>query len=79
MQVTWNGNELGCARPANYTMRNSQACRQHPATAAEALSPRAVTQAGGLLFVLMAGAFLPLADSFIVNVALPTIDKSLQS
>jgi MFS family permease len=84
MQVTWNGNQLGCAPPAVYTMRNSQACRgQHPAVAAEALSPRAVTQAGGLhpfgVFVLMAGAFLPLADSFIVNVALPTIDKSLHA
>jgi MFS family permease len=46
-------------------------------------SPRAVTRAGGLhpfgVLVLLAGAFLPIADCFIVNVALPTIDRSLHA
>jgi MFS family permease len=51
--------------------------------AAGVLSPRAVARAGDLhpfgVFILMAGAFLPLADFFIVNVALPTIDTSLHA
>jgi predicted MFS family arabinose efflux permease len=46
-------------------------------------SPRAMAKAGGLHFVgvlvLLAGAFLPIADFFIVNVALPTIDRSLHA
>ena len=46
-------------------------------------SPRAMAKAGGLhsfgLLVLLAGAFLPIADFFIVNVALPTIDRSLHA
>src|SRR5215467_537810 len=48
---------------------------------AELLSPRAMARAGGLhmvgVYVLLAGAFLPIADFFIVNVALPTISSSL--
>jgi MFS family permease len=47
------------------------------------VSPRAVARAGGLhpvgVLVLLAGAFLPIADFFIVNVALPTIDASLHA
>jgi hypothetical protein len=46
-------------------------------------SPRAMAKAGGLhpfgVLVLLAGAFLPIADFFIVNVALPTIDKLLDT
>src|SRR5688572_24087799 len=46
-------------------------------------SPREVASAGGLhpfgVFILLAGAFLPIADFFIVNVALPSIDRSLQA
>lgn len=46
-------------------------------------APRSAAQAGRLhpigLFVLLAGAFLPIADFFIVNVALPTIDQSLHA
>jgi MFS family permease len=48
-----------------------------------ALSPRAMARAGGLhplgVLVLLAGAFLPIADFFIVNVALPTIDRTLHA
>ena len=47
------------------------------------LSPRAMAKAGGLhafgVLVLLAGAFLPIADFFIVNVALPTIDVTLHA
>ena len=47
------------------------------------LSPRAMAKAGGLhpfgVLVLLAGAFLPIADFFIVNVALPTIDRTLHA
>jgi hypothetical protein len=46
-------------------------------------APREVARAGALhpfgVFVLLAGAFLPIADFFIVNVALPTIDRTLHS
>jgi MFS family permease len=46
-------------------------------------SPRAMARAGGLhpfgVLVLLAGAFLPIADFFIVNVALPTIDRTLHA
>ncbi|MFI7131083.1 MFS transporter [Nonomuraea sp. NPDC050153] len=46
-------------------------------------SPRAVAQAGGLhpfgVFILLAGAFLPIMDFFITNVALPSIDASLHA
>jgi MFS family permease len=46
-------------------------------------SPRAMANAGGLhsigVLVLLAGAFLPIADFFIVNVALPTIDRTLRA
>src|SRR5262245_32796270 len=46
-------------------------------------SPRSMARAGGLhpvgVLVLLAGAFLPIADFFIVNVALPTIDASLHA
>jgi MFS family permease len=47
------------------------------------LSPRSMARAGGLhsvgVYVLLAGAFLPIADFFIVNVALPTIDVTLKA
>ena len=47
------------------------------------LSPRAMARRGGLhgfgAFVLLLGAFLPIADFFIVNVALPTINASLNA
>ena len=53
------------------------------ATAHLQTSPRAMAQRGELhgfgVFVLLAGAFLPIADFFIVNVALPTIDTSLNA
>jgi MFS family permease len=46
-------------------------------------SPRSMAKAGGLhpfgVLVLLAGAFLPIADFFIVNVALPTIDRALHA
>src|SRR6266511_6282793 len=46
-------------------------------------SPRAVARFGGLhplgVFVLLAGAFLPIMDFFITNVALPSIDASLHA
>jgi EmrB/QacA subfamily drug resistance transporter len=46
-------------------------------------SPHAVAQAGGLhpygVFILLAGAFLPIMDFFITNVALPSIDASLHA
>jgi MFS family permease len=46
-------------------------------------SPGAMARAGGLhpfgVLVLLAGAFLPIADFFIVNVALPTIDRTLHA
>lgn len=42
-----------------------------------------MAKAGGLhpfgVLVLLAGAFLPIADFFIVNVALPTIDRTLHA
>ena len=42
-----------------------------------------MARAGGLhsvgVYVLLAGAFLPIADFFIVNVALPTIDVTLKA
>ncbi len=48
-----------------------------------ALSPRATADAGGLhpagVFILLAGAFLPIMDFFITNVALPSINASLHS
>ncbi|WP_406437535.1 MFS transporter [Streptomyces sp. NBC_01613] len=53
-----------------------------PARAA-ALSPHATARAGGLhpagVFILLAGAFLPIMDFFITNVALPSIDASLHA
>jgi hypothetical protein len=46
-------------------------------------SPRVVALSGGLhpvgVFVLLAGAFLPIMDFFITNVALPSIDVSLHA
>ncbi len=46
-------------------------------------SPRAVALSGGLhpvgVFFLLAGAFLPIMDFFITNVALPSIDASLKA
>ena len=46
-------------------------------------SPREMARQGGLhplgVFTLLAGAFLPIADFFIVNVALPTIDTDLHA
>ncbi|MFJ5304689.1 MFS transporter [Streptomyces sp. NPDC088350] len=46
-------------------------------------SPRAMARAGRLhpvgVFILLAGAFLPIMDFFITNVALPSIDASLHA
>jgi MFS family permease len=60
------------------TARRVTAVRQTGAS-----SPRATARAGGLhavgVMVLLAGAFLPIADFFIVNVALPTIDRTLHA
>src|SRR5215218_6539585 len=46
-------------------------------------SPRAVALSGGLhpvgVFFLLAGAFLPIMDFFITNVALPSIDATLHA
>jgi EmrB/QacA subfamily drug resistance transporter len=46
-------------------------------------SPRQMAAGGGLhsfgVLVLLAGAFLPIADFFIVNVALPTIDRTMHA
>ncbi|MDP4504954.1 MFS transporter [Nonomuraea turcica] len=46
-------------------------------------SPHAVAQGGGLhpfgVLILLAGAFLPIMDFFITNVALPSIDASLHA
>jgi EmrB/QacA subfamily drug resistance transporter len=51
--------------------------------AARPVSPRAVALSGGLhpagVFFLLAGAFLPIMDFFITNVALPSIDASLHA
>ena len=51
--------------------------------ASAATSPRALAQAGRLhpwgALILLAGAFLPIMDFFITNVALPTIDTSLHA
>ncbi|MFF4274222.1 MFS transporter [Streptomyces sp. NPDC001536] len=50
---------------------------------ASTLSPHAVARGGGLhpagVFILLAGAFLPIMDFFITNVALPSIDASLHA
>lgn len=50
---------------------------------AVAASPRAIARSGGLhplgVFILLAGAFLPIMDFFITNVALPSIDASLHA
>ncbi|WP_406054155.1 MFS transporter [Kribbella sp. NBC_00889] len=54
-----------------------------PARRAGAMSPRAVARSGGLhpvgVFFLLAGAFLPIMDFFITNVALPSINTSLHA
>jgi EmrB/QacA subfamily drug resistance transporter len=54
-----------------------------PARLAGPTSPRAVALSGGLhplgVFLLLAGAFLPIMDFFITNVALPSIDASLHA
>jgi len=54
-----------------------------PARQAGLTSPRAVALSGGLhpvgVFFLLAGAFLPIMDFFITNVALPSIDASLHA
>jgi EmrB/QacA subfamily drug resistance transporter len=51
--------------------------------AARPASPRGVALTGGLhpagVFFLLAGAFLPIMDFFITNVALPSIDASLHA
>ncbi|MER5185324.1 MFS transporter [Streptomyces sp. NPDC002896] len=61
-------------------MGTSLSARQ--AAAAQA-SARDVAQAGGLhpvgVYILLAGAFLPIMDFFITNVALPSIDASLNA
>ncbi|GAA4071768.1 MFS transporter [Streptomyces shaanxiensis] len=50
---------------------------------ASRLSPHATARGGGLhpagVFILLAGAFLPIMDFFITNVALPSIDASLHA
>ncbi len=51
----------------------------HPAQASPSRgSARATALAGGLhpfgVFILLAGAFMPIMDFFITNVALPSID-----
>ena len=52
-------------------------------TGAGPASPRAAAHTGGLhpygVLVLLAGAFLPIMDFFITNVALPSIDASLHA
>src|SRR6266496_1281318 len=52
-----------------------------PAPSVAPASARATALAGGLhpigVFILLAGAFLPIMDFFITNVALPSIDASL--
>ncbi|RSM55796.1 MFS transporter [Actinoplanes sp. ATCC 53533] len=54
-----------------------------PSRQAAPTSPRAVSLSGGLhpigVFLLLAGAFLPIMDFFITNVALPSIDASLHA
>lgn len=54
-----------------------------PARHAGPASPRALALSGGLhpvgVFFLLAGAFLPIMDFFITNVALPSIDASLDA
>src|SRR6266567_591909 len=56
---------------------------QSPRDTGVRASPRAMARAGQLhsvgVFVLLAGAFLPIADFFIVNVALPTIGATLNA
>ena len=48
-----------------------------------AISPGATARAGGMhplgVLILLAGAFLPIMDFFITNVALPSIDASLHA
>lgn len=48
-----------------------------------AILPRATARAGGMhplgMLILLAGAFLPIMDFFITNVALPSIDVSLHA
>ena len=54
-----------------------------PARPAGPTKLRAVALSGGLhpvgVFFLLAGAFLPIMDFFITNVALPSIDASLHA
>lgn len=54
-----------------------------PARHAGPASPRTLALSGGLhpvgVFFLLAGAFLPIMDFFITNVALPSIDASLHA
>ena len=60
------------------TVRESQGAKEH-----QHASPHAMAKAGGLhplgVLALLAGAFLPIADFFIVNVALPTIDRTMHA
>src|SRR6266516_7406476 len=54
-----------------------------PAPSVAPASARATALAGGLhpigVFFLLAGAFLPIMDFFITNVALPSIEASLHA
>ena len=54
-----------------------------PAPSVAPASARATALAGGLhpigVFILLAGAFLPIMDFFITNIALPSIDASLHA
>jgi MFS family permease len=56
---------------------------QHPIRHSAPTSPRDLALTGGLhplgVFFLLAGAFLPIMDFFITNVALPSIDASLHA
>jgi MFS family permease len=57
--------------------------RLPPTSSARPLSARETARTGGVhpfgVLILLAGAFLPIADFFIVNVALPTIDRTLHA
>src|SRR6476661_7670634 len=72
-------------RPILEVLIMSTTILRHPTAGGQthSLSPRTIAQAGGLhavgVLVLLAGAFLPIADFFIVNVALPTINRTLHA
>jgi EmrB/QacA subfamily drug resistance transporter len=57
---------------------DAQATPTHPATPSSVSPPVAALSPLGLI-TLLVGVFLPVTDFFIVNVALPTIDRDLHS